>query len=157
MRLYLCQHGKATSKDEDPDRPLTDEGRGEVGRVARRLASAEVRLDGIWHSGKLRAKQTADILAEHLSPAGGLEARDDLSPMDDPTSARSAAEGSGADAVLLSGHLPHLSRLCSLMLTGDADREPVAFRNAGVVCLAWDGNEEGWKLEWALVPELAGG
>ncbi len=34
MRLYLMQHGKSKSKDEDPDRSLTDDGRAEVERIA---------------------------------------------------------------------------------------------------------------------------
>ena len=51
------------------------------------------------------------------------------------------------------GHLPHLERLTSLLLTGSPDRRPVVFRNGGVVCLEKDGSGV-WSLLWAIVPDL---
>ena len=62
MRLYLMQHGKSKSKEEDPDRSLTDEGRSEVERVAAFLArTAPSESIPIRHSGKTRARETAAI------------------------------------------------------------------------------------------------
>jgi phosphohistidine phosphatase len=34
MKLYLVQHGKAKSKEEDPDRPLSMDGLEETKKVA---------------------------------------------------------------------------------------------------------------------------
>jgi len=63
MRLYLVQHGKAKSKDEDPDRPLTDQGRNDIKKVAVFLAeNAGLKVTSIYHSGKTRARQTAEVL-----------------------------------------------------------------------------------------------
>ena len=52
---------------------------------------------------------------------------------------------------LLVGHLPHLSRLASLLLVGDATREIVAFRMGGIVCLENDAGR--WRIKWILTPE----
>ncbi len=72
--------------------------------------------------------------------------------MDDPAIAQQAAL-QAADREMLVGHLPHLSRLASLLLVGDPAREIVAFRMGAIVCLS---REEGqWRLRWILVPELA--
>jgi len=38
------------------------------------------------------------------------------------------------------------------LLTGNAETAPVAFRNAGVVCL--ERNADAWQLCWAVTPEL---
>jgi len=62
MRLYLVQHGEAKREEEDPSRPLTENGRREVEIVAKFLSEAGIKIDKILHSGKLRAAQTAEIL-----------------------------------------------------------------------------------------------
>ncbi|MDX1660450.1 MAG: phosphohistidine phosphatase SixA [Gemmatimonadota bacterium] len=150
MRAYLMQHGLAKSKAEDPDRPLTDEGRAEVERVAAVAERAGVRVEAVLHSGKTRARQTAELLGARLGPAN-VEVIDGVSPMDDPgVVADRLEERAGSAAVV--GHLPHLSRLAGLLLTGDADREVVAIRNAGLVCLEREGGS--WRLLWAVTPDV---
>ena len=78
MDVYLVQHGQALSDEQDPQRPLSDEGRAEVTKVAEFLGARQSRLidppiTKVCHSGKLRARQTAEILGRHLCPdvAGG--------------------------------------------------------------------------------------
>lgn len=152
MRLFLAQHGQAMSKEENPERPLTERGRDETTRVARSLVPLDLGLGRIVHSGKLRAAETAEIFASSLKPRAGVERRDGLAPLDDPSRIREALDEL-EDATLLVGHLPHLSRLAGSLLAGDPEAEPVAFRYAGVACLESDG--EGWRLRWYLTPELA--
>jgi phosphohistidine phosphatase len=153
VELYLVQHGEAKPEEQDPARPLTDRGREDAARVARAAARSGLRVTAIHHSGKLRARQTAEILAAELKPEKGVSQLDGLAPNDDPHLAERVALRQSAP-VLLVGHLPHLSRLASLLLVGDPSREIIAFRMGGMVCL--DRGDEGlWRLRWALVPELA--
>ena len=149
MDLYLVQHGVARSKEEEPDRPLTSEGRTDVDRMAQHAALMEVKPERIWHSGKLRASQTAEIMARVLSPRQGMGVMEGLGPGDDPSQAGMAVAAIGVPAMLV-GHLPHLSRLASLMLMGDPDAEIIAFQNAGIVCLTL--TDGGWRLQWSLNP-----
>ncbi len=73
-------------------------------------------------------------------------------PLDDPKTWANGLSTIEQDLMLV-GHLPHLSKLVSLLLTGREDIELIAFRMGGVVCLERD--EEGrWRLLWALRPEL---
>jgi len=153
MALYLMQHGIATSKDEDPDRPLTDRGREEVERVGGAVVAAVAPVSAIWHSGKLRARQTAETVAVHLEPERGIEERSGLAPMDDPMEIGEAIGGVDAPVVLV-GHLPHLSRTVSHLVAGDADCEIVAFRNGALVRLVE--TEEGWRIDWVLSPDAIG-
>ncbi len=147
MRLYLIQHGRATSKEEDPDRPLTDAGRQDVARVADRVAAAmgDVR---VLHSGKLRARQTADLVAARLDTAA--EQADNLSPNADPDIWRDRLGDEARDTVLV-GHMPHLERLAAKLLC-DRRSAVVRFQNGGIVCLGRD-DQGSWTVHWAVVPE----
>ena len=149
--LYLVQHGEAKSEHEDPARPLTDRGRQEAQRVARAAARLGLEIAEIAHSGKRRAQETAEILAAQLKPARGLTHRTGLAPLDDPAIARQAMD-QATESHMLVGHLPHLSRLASLLLVGDRAKEIVAFRMGGIVCLSRE--EDRWRLKWILTPEL---
>lgn len=151
MTLYLVQHGEAKSETEDPARPLSEGGRQAVERVGRHAAALRLLVAEIRHSGKLRARQTAEIFARHLLPLRGVREADGLAPDDDPGKAVAAIEAA-AESLMLVGHLPQLRRLASCLLVGEPDREIVRFRNGGIVCLAKAGT--GWRLQWILTPEL---
>ncbi len=154
MRLYLMQHGKSKSEEEDPDRSLTDEGRSEVARVSAFFArTAPFESIPIRHSGKARARETAEALAVTLR-AATVEETDGLAPLDDPAIWAERLGETDKEMVLV-GHLPHLARLTSLLLVGDLAPEIVEFSNAGMVCL--QRNEDGrWALLWSVVPALLG-
>jgi len=152
MRLYLVQHGTALSKEADPDRPLSPEGAREVGEMVAFFARRHLSVNELWHSGKTRARQTAMALAGALR-APNLRERDGLNPKDSIDPLAEALRRRDADLMVV-GHLPFLSRAASLLLTGDADREVVAFQNAGVVCLERNEADARWRLLWALTPEL---
>lgn len=155
MELYLLQHGEATPKEVDPERPLTERGRAEVARVARAANYAGVAVAIICHSGKLRASQTAEIVAREISTTKQPTSLDGLSPNDDPAIAAAALDAPRPPVVLV-GHLPDLSRFCSLLLTGDPERQPVQFRMGGIVHLVQD--ESGvWRVVWILTPEVVPG
>jgi phosphohistidine phosphatase len=147
--ILLAQHGKAYSEAEDPERRLTPEGAAETERVARFLARAGIRVREIVHSGRARARQTAEIFARHLRCSAREETG--LGPSDDP--GIWASRLSTLDDVMLVGHLPHLSRLASLLLLGDPSREIIKFRYSGVVALV-RGAEGRWALAWYATPDL---
>ena len=68
MHVYLVRHAKALSPDEDPKRPLSAEGREQAKSVARFLKRQQlVLVNEVWHSTKLRAKQTAEIFVKELA------------------------------------------------------------------------------------------
>ena len=152
MHAYLVQHGKAKSVEEDPNRGLSDVGREEVARVAEFLRGLRITISLIQHSGKLRAEETAHILGSSVRCTTGPCHTDGLDPTEDPAATANFLNVYTDDIVIV-GHLPHLERLTSLLLTGNPDRRPVQFRNGGVVCLEKERNGT-WSLVWAIVPDL---
>ena len=108
MRVYLVQHGEAKSKEEDPQRPLREKGTADVVKVADLLAPLGLTVRGIWHSGKARAAQTAQLLAAAVTATEGVTRRDDMSPNDPVEPLQKAVESSDGD-VMLVGHLPFMA------------------------------------------------
>ncbi|MCP4684179.1 MAG: phosphohistidine phosphatase SixA [bacterium] len=153
MKLYLVRHAQSAPKDSDPDQSLTEIGLSEAERVAEYVTRhGNIKINTITHSGKLRARQTAEIFYEALSGVKAIAAVKDLDPMADP-SGWADRLGLMEDDLMLVGHLPHLGKLASLLVCGDTVRDVVDFRNAVVVCL--ERNETGsWTVTWMLPPEL---
>ena len=152
MRLYLVQHGLAKSEAEDPERPLSDKGVFESERAAARLASLGIVVERIFHSSKLRAKETARIFARQLKTEDGAAKGDGLAPKDDPAIWKERLQAEEGD-IMLVGHLPHLARFASLLLCGDSEREIIRFKNSAVVCLE-RGDDRSWYVSWMIVPDF---
>lgn len=151
MLLYLVQHGEARTSEQDRDRPLTDEGRAGVEAVMLLMMRAgAITASRVLHSGKGRAAETARIIATKLD--ADAEESEGLAPGDDPAPWERRLADMDRDTVLV-GHLPHLSRLASRLLTGSGDPEIIEFENGGVVCLH---RREGgrWVIRWAVTPRL---
>ena len=151
MYLYLIQHGEAKSEKEDSARPLSEKGSRDARKVASFVSSnTGVAVELIFHSGKLRAAQTAEIVAEYLKPSKGVSERDGLTPMDDPAIWAKRLE-TGADLMLV-GHLPHLARLASLLICGNPEAGVINFHMGGIVCLKRDDAQ--WSVEWMIAPAM---
>ena len=152
MKLYLVQHAKAASKEIDPQRPLTEEGLRDIKKVAEFIKPSDLCVDYLWHSGKKRAAQTAEVLAEVIKVDNTLTAHDGLGPTDDVTVLK-AEFASATDDIMIVGHLPFLAKLASLLLTGSELADTVAFKQGGIVCLSRC-NENKWQIDWMVTPEV---
>jgi phosphohistidine phosphatase len=120
VHLYLVHHGEAESSDVDPQRPLTARGHEAVVQLATTAAARGVRPKAIWHSGKLRARQTADAFWRACNPLSTRVAVRGLRPDDPPTMLRTALVGEDDDLMVV-GHMPNLSRVLACLTTGDVD------------------------------------
>jgi phosphohistidine phosphatase len=150
MKLYLIQHAKAASKETDPQRPLTERGRRDIQKVAVFIRPLKLSVDSLWHSGKKRAAQTAEVLAETVEVKKGTIVHDDLGPNDNVVKIRDELASTKQDTMIV-GHLPFLSKLASLLLTGSESANTVVFKNGSIVCLTKD---NWWQIEWMVIPEL---
>lgn len=152
MFLYLVQHAEAKREEEDPSRPLSDKGIEDIKKVASYISRLNIEVDEVLHSGKLRAKQTAEIFAEKLRSAKGVSETDGIAPLDDPGIWAERLKDI-TTSLMLVGHLPHLARLSSLLLCGDMEKNAIAFRMGGIVCLRRDETGK-WSLQWMIIPEI---
>ena len=153
MILYLVRHAEPKKESEDPTRPLSKKGWDEIEKLASFAhAHLDIHVKQILHSGKLRAQQTADVLAKHLNPVEGLKETDGLKPLDDSNIWAQRVNELDED-IMLVGHLPHLSNLVSNLLVRDEQKKLVEFTTAGTVCLARDDSGV-WFIRWVIDPGL---
>ena len=152
MALFLVQHGKSLPKDVNPDQPLSEEGKKTVEHIAKVAADYNVSVSLIKHSGKTRAKQTADIMASFLKPENGVTQSDGLNPLDDVTNI--VKDLTTDDNLMLVGHLPFMENLVSYLITGTIGKKVFKFQNGGIVCLDKDKEKGEWFIKWTLMPEI---
>jgi len=150
MLVYLVRHGEAVSEREDPSRPLSRKGETDIREMADLLTRYFTWMPGyIYHSSKSRAIQTASILREALPHVLAAEEAEGLLPMDDPGVWAQRLETMDLDTLLV-GHLPHLTRLASLLLVRDSGIQILDFAPGAVVCLEKTG---GWRVKWMISPD----
>ena len=130
-------------------RPLSDRGRVEVDMLAQEAAARGAKPVVIWHSGKLRARQTAEAYWRRCNRLAACSATHGLQPTDPTNWIVDAMAGENGD-LMLAGHFPHLPRLLGRLLTGNPEAGPADFPLNGVVALE---NTSGrWIEKWRLGP-----
>ena len=154
MKLYLVQHGEALSKEQNPDRPLSDRGSLDLAKVAEFVRPLKIEVDYLWHSKKTRAIQTTRILAEVIKVKKSCSERDGLDPNDDILALEQELSNIDSD-VMIVGHMPFLGKLAAQLLAGSEAAATVRFRQGGIVCLAYD-KDIGWQVEWMVTPDILG-
>lgn len=150
MKVYLVRHGQAVSPQVDSSKPLSDEGHSEIEHVARTLKNMNVNVTAVYHSGKLRAEESAMILAEALE-AGTAKATGGLAPNDEPEEALELIKASDGDLMLVA-HLPLLDRLLRVLVDPDEDEEIPEFSTGTLVAV--EQVDDGWQIFRALGPHM---
>jgi phosphohistidine phosphatase len=148
LSLVLVHHAPALGPKEDPTQPLSPMGRAWADQAALDAAARGVKPSAIWHSGKLRARQTAEAYWRACNPLAAFRAERGLQPGDPPQwiADRLPAE----DGVLLIvGHMPHLAQLLRLLVVGDAHAPGPDF--PGHAAIALEEREARWMETWRIV------
>jgi phosphohistidine phosphatase len=150
LNLYILQHGEAVPKEIDPERPLSEHGNRDIRILARHMQNMGVQLGNVFHSGKLRAEQSARLIAETLSPEIQPVQTEGLNPNDDPAVIIGDIEQLNEN-ILIATHMPFVSRLCSTLLTGTTDAEFASIPGT-LFCLEKADNK--WRLAYMLTPDF---
>ena len=110
-------------------------------------------METVYHSGKTRARQTAEIMNSKINPGKEPQKKGGLSPLDDVWATAEEIKQEQKDFMIV-GHLPHLEKLISLLVTGSDSSQVVRFQQGGVVCLRTHEAQKNWIIAWMLVPEI---
>ena len=155
MTIYLVQHGEAVPEQLDPERPLSAHGAEDIERLAGFLAHQGISVGRLLHSGKTRARQTAETLATAVLPKGEPIAVDGLRPRDDAKDFALRLEREQSDLLVVS-HLPFLAKLAARLISGQEERPCVSFTPGTLVALERipDG---GWVTSLVLPPRVLDG
>ena len=149
MHLFLVHHADAVGSEVDPQRPLSTRGLAQAASVADRARSSGVVPAAIWHSGKLRARQTAELWLR-LSPFAEFKMARGLRPDDPPEIIRDALRGETRDVAVI-GHWPHLPALLRLLIRS----EVAEFPQHGAVLLE-SSDAAPWTEIWRIASKELG-
>jgi len=153
MRLYFFRHGIAEDFVEaapDSARALTREGNARTKAMARVLLAAGVKPRRLYTSPLLRARQTADIVAQVLGVK--VTVRKAVAPGFDVEAVAALITGlRNMDEVMFIGHEPDFSTIVS-QLVGGGD---IIMKKGGVarVDIGTQHPPRG-ALVWLLAPKL---
>ena len=153
MKLVIIRHGEAGKATSDELRELTDKGRAEAGRLAKAMGRTDFKGAEIWHSGFVRAEQTAQILAAELRLEYAMSVHPMLEPMGDPLAVMEGLVGRTKDLILV-GHMPFMGKMASQLL-GREGQPSLDFATGSAACFRPPVIEgAGWRLMWHMDPDL---
>ena len=149
MDLYLVRHGEAYSSEERFERPLNPRGQNEVLQIASFLKNEHCQIDAIFHSEKLRAIQTAEIIADTLGLNHKLKVLPTLDPDEDVFRLIGDIHEFMVNTLIV-GHLPNLALLSSFIIKGNISTPSLSFLTATTACFEY--KDEQWNLRWSVEP-----
>ncbi|MDC8453763.1 MAG: phosphohistidine phosphatase SixA [Candidatus Nitrosotalea sp.] len=157
MDLLVLRHGEAgrgSALPGDSTRALTTEGKQEIADLSNGLKSLGVKLDVIYTSPLLRAKQTAEIVAKSLKYKGKIEELDSLKPEGSKLDFYSVLSKLKQDSVVLVvGHEPYLSDMIGEAISPSGCR--INLKKAGLARIKVISTLPKIKgeLRWLLTPK----
>ncbi|MBX3709139.1 MAG: phosphohistidine phosphatase SixA [Gammaproteobacteria bacterium] len=152
MKIYLARHGDYLLDTTRHLDVLTEKGTKDIIRLANFLRCSNEHVSHVFHSGKYRAQQTAELLIQGFICEQPIQSKSGLNPNDDITDFANELSHWGND-VLIVGHLPFMSKLVSALTIGNENKEIVDFQAGTLVCLETIDHVR-WVIKWVLTPDL---
>ncbi len=144
MFVILIRHAEALPAVVDPDRHLSPAGRQQAQRTAIYLKEKGITVQRMVHSGKTRARETAEIIRQVVNEQAGFLSREGLKPNDATQDAFDYLEQCREDVAIVS-HLPFLPKLTSRLVFGREEEAQIGFVPAAAVVLSRE--EDGaWRI-----------
>lgn len=158
LELYLVRHGVAADRgDEYPDdsmRPLTREGVTRLRKEAQALETLGVGFDHIITSPLVRTKQTADVLAQHMSSQPSVSTSDSLAPAGTPAAVlHELGKHMRKGRIALVGHEPNIGELAARLI---GSRVPLDFKKGAVCRIDFEvfPPKGTGQLRWFVTPKM---
>lgn len=151
MKLYLIQHGEACDKAVDPERPLTDNGKADVNRLAVYLRKNNIQVDRVIHSGKLRAQQTVERLLNSVGNHATVEVSDKIGP-NSVVEEFSELSFTWEEDTLIVSHMPFLAKLVSQLCIRNTDTLFANCTPGSALCLQRNDLNQ-WQINWMVRPD----
>jgi len=146
LKILIMRHGEAGMHPVDERRALTGRGRAEAERVALQIRAAGFIPGQVWHSGLVRAQETAAIVGGALGVSPRAQAG--LTPESDPGAVVAMLQSLGDDeSLVIVSHMPLVSQLTGLLIEGRPGRYPFATAEALVLEMAYPSSGSASELK----------
>jgi phosphohistidine phosphatase len=157
--LYVVRHAWAEDAGPDGDdfaRPLTKKGRRRFERFVAHLRDGGMQLDLVATSPLVRARETAEIMAEVFGIAARVEVVDALAPASNWHALVEWTIQQDAASVAWVGHAPCVGRLIALTI-GDGSASVRMQKGAVASIRLDDGPGHPGELEWLATAGMVEG
>lgn len=159
VKLYILRHGIATPHGtpgiSDEDRPLTAKGEQRMKQIGQGLAALGLELDRIVTSPLIRARRTAQIVAQETGLVDALEVSTALAADASAESIRDWLRERHESRLMIVGHNPSLSDLVGLLALGEVGKLPLELKKGGIAALSTGAVlGQRYHLEWVVPPAL---
>src|SRR4051794_33103226 len=144
--ILLVHHADAVGPYVDAQRPLSSHGLAQARRLAEHVKAQGFSPAAIWHSGKLRGRQTAEAFLQVCNPFAQFKMVRGLRSEDEPEWMRDELLAETRD-VLLVGHMPHIASLARLMSPGLPQ-----FPLNGLIAFDREADARHWTEVWRVAP-----
>jgi phosphohistidine phosphatase len=161
MNVYLLRHGIAAAlgtenNHQDELRALTPEGESKMRKAAQGLQRLGVELDLIASSPLVRARQSAEIVAEVLKFRHPVLLWPELEPGEPLDRVLKKLRGlPDRNSAMLAGHQPSIGYLASYLLFG-SDKVSLPFKKGAIfsIQLSEVPRQETGELRWMLTSKM---
>lgn len=158
LELYLVRHAVAAERGEafpdDAKRPLTTNGIARMRKAVKGLAAMDVSVDLILTSPLVRARQTADLLAQGLSGPPPVQQTDALAPAGTAAAVvKELGQHMRLARIALVGHEPNIGELAARLIGA---RAPLPFKKGAVCRIDFDvfPPKGAGSLIWFATPKM---
>jgi len=152
-KLILVRHGQANNATVDHSKGLSETGLNEIGKMAKILQNIKFELDEVRHSGKTRARQTAEILAGAIGCQEKLVKVNVMMPSDPPENIIPGLRQTDLNLMLV-GHMPFMGELASRLVSGGPPTGQFSFETGAMLCL--HKQNDLFSVEFYVSPRLVG-
>ena len=160
-KLFLIRHAIAEDREvfaksgkPDEQRPLTEEGRDKMHKIAKKLFMQEPDIKIFYQSPLTRSQQTVAVLKEHYKKAT-VKTLAPLSPGSSIETLLKELQQQPPQEMALIGHENHISQCLTYLLTGTTAPNPFLFKKGGIACLEYKKIQAGlFKLKWFVSPKV---
>ena len=151
MKIYLMRHGEAEKNPGSIESMLTDKGIAQVSEMAERLKEKKINVDEVYHSGLLRAEESASIVkSTAFNYLEDTERSGDLAPQAEPKRWQSKLEEEDYKSmdILFVSHIPFLDKFTETLINDISD---IQYACGTIVCLEKNEGQD-WKVLWQWDP-----
>ena len=147
--IYLMRHGESSKDSGSLESTLTDKGIEQVSQMGEKLKENGIKVEKVYHSGLMRAEETASIVREiafpHISEFD-LATEKGIAPQADPELWKKKWEDKTFlnEPSLFISHLPFLPKLVDVLLK---DIDDYSFSHSSIMCIEQD-EENNWEKKW---------
>lgn len=134
MLVILIRHGDADLASNDDARVLSNRGRMEAVHIGNWLRKLALAPSSIWHSNKVRTRETAAIIRVAAGWDSDLEEVEGLRPSSPVQPIGSRIDAEDEDLVIVT-HLPFISILAAHLVNNGTKESEWSFPTCGTLVL----------------------